>query len=115
MGGSSSSSTNQTSQQDNRVVQGQGAVLAQGGSSIVINTADAGIVSRALDTVDRTNVSMAAIASNANSQAAAAVSQATDALAAAYSDAKGNNNKGTITIAAVVVAGMVAMQYFGKK
>lgn len=132
-GGSKSESTQTTSQQDNRIVNGNGGIVATTGADVsVLNnsyttttTSDPATVARALNTVDDTvhgafslvgsqNAALVRSVNAANQQAAASVSQATDALAGAYSDAKGNNNKGTFQIAAVVMAGLVALAVMEK-
>lgn len=118
---SNASSSQTTSQADNRRVLGAGALLAEGGSSINITTLDAGVAAASLNA----NVDVTKAALNAGTQgeklafsfAAKSQSQVLDSLASqselikdSYADAKG---RGALTdkilIGSIAMAGLVAI------
>ena len=118
---SNSSSSQTTSQADNRRVLGAGALLAEGGSTVNITTLDGAVATASLNA----NVDVAKAALNAGTQgeklafsfAAKSQSQVLDSLASqselikdSYADA---NGRGALTdkmlIGSVAMAGLVAI------
>ena len=118
---SNSSSSQTTSQADNRRVLGAGALLAEGGSTVNITTLDGAVATASLNA----NVDVAKAALNAGTQgeklafsfAAKSQSQVLDSLASqselikdSYADAKG---RGALTdkilIGSIAMAGLVAI------
>lgn len=124
---SESSTTQQTSQYDNRNVLGERATLAQGGSTIIQNTLDADVANRAIDSSIK-NLDMSlnfgtgamtktiGFAGDALKSIVTGQDRALDAVADsnsmvkdAYADAKGRGAMtDQITIAALALAGLVA-------
>lgn len=124
---SESSTTQQTSQYDNRNVLGERATLAQGGSTIIQNTLDADVANRAIDSSTK-NLDMSlnfgtgamtktiGFAGDALKSIVTGQDRALDAVADsnsmvkdAYADAKGRGAMtDQITIAAIALAGLVA-------
>lgn len=127
MSESSSAQTQQTSQQDNRVVVGPGAINAQNGSSVTLNTLDAAVANNAVDasTQDlKTALNFSsgnvrdvfAFASKSQDRALDSLNVEANLVKNAYADAKG---RGALTdkiiIGAVVMAGLVAIAAVRKK
>ena len=117
MSESTSSQSQQTQQADNRIVMGQGALLAQGGSSITINSLDAEVANAAINASTKDlklsfDFGKSALDFAAKSQNSALDSLHSEAVLVsnAYADAKG---RGALTdkilIGAIAMAGLVAV------
>jgi len=122
---STSQQTQTTQQTDNRHVVGQGAINAEGGSSVVVQSLDANVANDAFALARATsgdaitgmqNVSELAIGAagaayrDSTKQALNSLNATEQLVAGAYADAKGRGKlTDTILIGAIVMTGLVAL------
>ena len=107
---SNASSSQTTSQADNRRVLGAGALLAEGGSTVNITTLDADVAKAALNAGTEGQKLAFSFAAKSQSQVLDSLASQSELIKDSYADAKG---RGALTdkilIGSIAMAGLVAI------